>query len=321
VRILMHAPGPEGHGVVRHAATVARLAAAHGVLPVASSGDPRVALSHAHFTDALYGPDITVASAVFEAWAAAAPHPIVVTLHDVPGADPDPARDAARRAGYARVVAVCDAAVVSAEHEAAKMTTLTDRPVHVIELPMEPLPDGAPTPGWADRPTLGLLGFVYPGKGHAEMIEAAARQPSRPRVVAAGTVSPGHTGLLRDLTRRARSLGVDLVLSGPLSDSELAAAADAITVPLAPNRRVSASGSLLAWLSRGRRPVTAAGEYAVELDRRHPGALKLYYGDVELDRTVTASLEDPASTRIPSPSTWPDVGAAHAALYRRLAER
>ena len=49
------------------------------------------------------------------------PRPLVVTLHDVPGADPDPARDARRAAGYARVVAACDAVVVSAEHEAAKV--------------------------------------------------------------------------------------------------------------------------------------------------------------------------------------------------------
>jgi len=316
----VHAPGPPGHGVVRHAAAVARLAAARGVSPVFVA-HPGVGLTHAHFTDALYGPDIAAACAAFETWAAGAPRPLVVTLHDVPGADPDPARDASRRAGYARVMAACDATVVSAEHEASKVAVLTDRPVEVIELPLEELPGGAARPGWADRPTVGLLGFIYPGKGHRELIDAAARQPVPPRVVAAGAVSAGHAALHRDLVGRAAARGVDLVVSGSLSDADLAAAADAITVPVAPNRTVSASGSLIAWLGRGRRPLAALGEFSAELGRRHPGALFIYDGDAELDAAVAAALTRPSWTRLPGPPRWSDVGAAHAALYRRIAAR
>jgi hypothetical protein len=311
--------------VVRHAAAISRLTAAHGVQSVrsadsgpAGSDHQLVDLTHAQFTDALYGRDIATASAAFEMWAARAPRPLVVTLHDVPGADPDRARDAARRRGYARVMAACDAAAVSAEHEAAKMAALTDRPVEVIELPIEPLPDGAGPPSWADRPTMGLLGFLYPGKGHAELIEAAARQPVPPMVVAAGDVSPGHDALARELAAQADARGVELLISGHLSDAELAAAADAITVPVAPNRRVSASGSLITWLSRGRRPITAVGGYSTELDRRHRGALHLYDCRAELDAAVAAALDDPSFTRTQGPPRWPDVGAEHAALYRRL---
>lgn len=321
----MHAPGPAGHGVVRHAATIARLTAAHGVHSVRSpvsgptdSDHAGVDITHAQFTDALYGRDIATAAAAFEAWAARAPRPLVVTLHDVPGADPDRARDTARRKGYAQVVAACDCAAVSADHEAAKMTELTDRPVEVIELPIEPLPEGAGPPSWAGRPTAGLLGFVYPGKGHAELIDAAARQPVPPMVVAAGDVSPGHGALARELAEQADDLGVELLISGHLSDAELAAAADAITVPVAPNRRVSASGSLIAWLSRGRRPIAAVGGYSTEMHRRYPGSLHLYDGPAELDTAVAEALDDPSFTRTLAPPTWPDVGAAHAALYRRL---
>ena len=319
MNVLVHVPGPCGHGVVRHADAVARLVAAHGVRRVERDAQ----LSHAQFTDALWGLDVATASAAFRRWAATAPRPLVVTLHDLPGADPDPIRDAARRAGYAQVAAAADLVVVSAEHEAAKVALLAGRRAEVIELPIELLPGGGRPPAWSDRPTLGVLGFVYPGKGHTEAIDAAARRGLRhgrpPRVVAAGAVSPGHAELHRQLRARAAKQGVELVLTGPLDDADLAAAADAVTVPLAPNRRVSASGSVMTWLGRGRRPLAASGEYTAELDRRHPGAVHLYRDDDALDAAVERALADPGHTRAAVAPPWPDVGAAHAALYRRLA--
>jgi hypothetical protein len=313
MRVLVHAPGPAGHGVVRHAAAVARAARAHGVRSVCARPD----LTHAQFTDALYGPDIGRAAAAFEAWAATAPRPLLVTLHDVPGADADRARDTARGHGYARVVAACDGVVVSASHEAAKVERLTGRRAAVIGLPVITPQARGPRPAWAaGRPTLGVLGFVYPGKGHDMVIDAAGRHPLRPLVVAAGTVSPGHDDLLRDLHRRAAARGVELLVTGPLDDADMAAAADAVTVPVAPAPAVSASGSLATWLGCGRRPLAARGEYAVELDARHPGAVTLY---TELDTAAAHALAHPDSTRIPGPIRWPDAGAAHAALYARLA--
>ena len=308
MRVLVHAPGPAGHGVVRHAAAVARAARPHGVESVVNGAD----VTHAQFTDALYGPDIGRAAAAFEAWAATAPRPLLVTLHDVPGADADPARDAVRGRGYARVVAACDGVVVSAGHEAAKVERLTGRRAAVIGLPVVAPQRRGARPPWADRLTLGVLGFVYPGKGHDTVIDAAGRHPLRPLVLAAGAVSPGHDDLLLDLHRRAAARGVDLLVTGPLDDADMAAAADAVTVPIVPAPAVSASGSLATWLGCGRRPLVARGEYAVELAARHPGALTLY---TDLD----AALARPRSTRIAGPVRWPDAGAAHAALYRRLA--
>jgi hypothetical protein len=309
--VLVHAPGPAGHGVVRHAAAVALATRAHGVESVGQAAD----LTHAQFTDALYGPDIGRAAAAFEAWAAGAPRPLLVTLHDVPGADADPARDAARGPGYARVAAASDGVVVSAGHEAAKVERLTGRRPAVIGLPVVAPERRGPRPDWAGRTTLGVLGFVYPGKGHDTVIDAAGRHPDRPLVVAAGTVSPGHDDLLRDLHRRAAARGVDLLVTGPLDDADMAAAADAVTVPVAPAASVSASGSLATWLGCGRRPLAARGEYAVELAARHPGALSLYAGPAELD----AALALPAGTWTAGPARWPDAGAAHAELYARLA--
>ncbi|GAA2546897.1 hypothetical protein GCM10010210_17820 [Pseudonocardia hydrocarbonoxydans] len=301
------APGPAGHGVVRHAALVAARVAEHGV----GAGVPPD-LAHAQFTDALWGPDIASAAAAFTAWAATAPRPLVVTLHDVPGADPDPARDARRTAGYAAVVAACDAVVVSAAHEAAKVAAFSGRAATVVDLPVPRPVDGGAEPGWADRPTLGVLGFLYPGKGHADVLDAAARHPSRPRVVAAGGPSPGHEALVAELGARAAAAGVELVVTGELGDADLAAAARAVTVPVVPGRTVSASGTLATWWACGRRPLAARGAYVREQAARRPGSLHAYD---TLD--VTAALADPARTRLGAPPRC-TAGAAHAALYRRV---
>ena len=325
MRVRVHAPGPPRRGVVRHAEAVARLVAAHGVVAVTGAAD----LAHAQFTDALYGPDVARAAAGFEAWAATAPRPLVVTLHDVPGADPDPARDDRRGHGYARVAAAADAVVVSSAHEAANLERSTGHRAEVIALPVERLPPGGARPDWADRPTLAVLGFVYPGKGHAEAVTAAARLPVPPLVVALGAVADGHGALLAELRALAAGAGVELRVTGSLSDADLAAAAGAATVPLAPARRVSASGSLGTWLGCGRRPVTARGPYTAELAAARPGALWLYDADLDtddaegesgLDAAVAAALADPAATRVPAVrGPAPDVGALHAALYRRVA--
>jgi hypothetical protein len=315
LRLLIDVRGPADHGVVRHAGALAAILGAAGHV-VASSG--RAEVSHAQFTDSLWGPDIAAAATAYVAWATTTARPLVVTLHDVPGGDPDPARDARRAGGYARVVAASDAVVVSSEHEAAKVRRFSPgRDVEVVELPLPELaaPSGPPT--WADRPTLGVLGFVYPGKGHDQVITTASRQRPRPTVVALGAVSPGHADLRAALTERAAGLGVDLLVTGRLSDPDLAAGLAAVTVPVAAGATVSASASLLAWLAAARRPVTAAGAYAAEVDARHPGLLDLYGDPAERDRLVGRALEAPGRTRLGRRPDWPDVGAAHTEVYRR----
>lgn len=310
------APGPAGHGVVRHAAAVTAAVAARGV-PAAGPGGGD--LTHAQFTDALWGPDVATAAAAFVEAARTVPRPLVVTLHDLPGADPDPARDARRGAGYRRVVAAADAVVVSSGHEAAKARALGADPVP-IPLPLPAAAAPAAPPPWAGTPTLGVLGFVYPGKGHDAVLAAAAAHPDRPAVVAAGAVADGHADLAAALAARARAAGVGWLVTGPLDAAGLAAAAAAVTVPVAPGHAVSASGSLLAWLAHGRVPLAAAGAYAREVASAAPGALRLYDGPAALGRRVAAALARPAGTVGPVPA-WPDAGPAHAALYRGLAGR
>ncbi|MEJ8281677.1 hypothetical protein [Pseudonocardia spirodelae] len=311
------APGASGHGVVRHAAAVAAAVAARGVVPVGSGAAD---LTHAQFTDALWGPDIAAAAQAFTDVAATLPRPLVVTLHDLPGADPDPARDARRAAGYRHVVAAADAVVVSAGHEAAKARALGAADPVQVALPLPVVVPPGPAPGWAGRSALGVLGFVHPGKGHEAVVDAAAAHPDRPAVVAAGAVADGHDDLARDLAAHARARGVDWVLTGHLEPAELAAAAAAVTVPVAPSRTVSASGSLLAWLAHGRVPLAAAAPHAVEVAAAAPGSVHLYDDDPTRDALVAAALADPGRTRGPVPD-WPEPGAGHVALYRAVLGR
>jgi glycosyltransferase involved in cell wall biosynthesis len=316
MRVVLHTPGAPEHGVARHAATLARQLTARGVTVVDHGAD----VAHTQFTDALWGPDVAAAAAAFTRWTANSPRPLVVTLHDVPGGDADPDRDRRRVLGYAEVAAAADAVVVSAHHEAARLAATTGHRASVVPLPVEALPMGQ-TPPWADRVTLGVLGFVYPGKGHAAVIAAAARQPSRPLVVVAGAVSPRHGGLWSELVRQAAAAGVELLLTGALDDGAMGAAARAVTVPVVPSRTVSASGTLATWWGCDRRPLVARSPYAVEQARDRPECLWLYEPD-GLDAAIGAVLADPGRSRIDAPPRWPDVGAEHVAVYRRLlAER
>ncbi|WP_410628007.1 hypothetical protein [Amycolatopsis sp. cmx-8-4] len=320
MRVHTHAPGPPGHGVVRHARSVARLCASRGVLESAQEPD----LTHAHFTDALFGSTIEEAVRAYLNWAARTSHPLVVTMHDVPDPLGGSRRDRARSAGYAAVAAAGDAIVVSAEHEARKVALLTGKPLHHIDLPLppEPLAASCATPAGVTS-SLVVLGYVYPGKGHREAIDLAAavgldRPGGPPAVIAAGAPSAGHRELADQLRRHAGLRRVPLTVTGDLSDSRFAAVARAAGVPLALNRTVSASGSLLSWLSCRRRPVTWTGPYSTEIDRRYPGNLLLGATWSELTDHVRRALADPATTRLPNYPRWRDVGAEHVALYRTV---
>jgi glycosyltransferase involved in cell wall biosynthesis len=312
VRVLAVVPGPERHGVVVHGVAVARAveragAAVQVVRHLApASGD----LVHVHFTDALFGSDITSAAAAFEGWRAQVDAPVVVTLHDVPGGDADRARDERRTAGYARVVRAADAVVVSAAHEAARLQHLTTP--WVVPLPVLRLAAPGPVPDWAGAPTIGVLGFVYPGKGHDVALEVAAE--TGVQVVAAGGPSPGHEPLVVALLRRADALGVDLHVTGGLSEADLHAAARAVMVPLAAYRTLGASGSLATWHAACRRPVVSPSDYTRELDQRWPGCLRL--AD-DLVPAVAAALEEPSSTWLREAPQL-DVAQEHLAVYRSV---
>ena len=305
MRVLAVVPGPADHGVVLHGTAVAALTGARvsRTLEVPSGTWD---VTHVQFTDSLFGPEIDSAAAAFERWADCRTRPLVVTLHDVPGADADHARDARRAAGYRRVAATADAVVVCSEVEADR---LSPRPT-VVPLPAAPLAPPGRAPAWADRTTLGVLGFVYPGKGHERVLDAAAGTGAA--VVAIGAASPGHDPLVEQLHERARALGVDLIVTGPLSEADLHAAARAVTVPVAAYATTGSSASLVTWVTIGRRPVTTAGPYAAELDARWPGSLLLTY---DLTSGVRSGLAEPSATWGAPVTATGDVAALLRGVY------
>ncbi len=154
-----------------------------------------------------------------------------------------------------------------------------------------------------------MLGFVYPGKGHDRVLDAAAGTGAA--VVAVGAPSPGHEGLVDRLHAQADALGVELLVTGALSEPDLHAAARAVTVPVAAYATSGASASLTTWLAAGRRPVTTRTPYADELT-----ADALLLTD-DLAQGVRAALADPATTWRPA-APGPDVAAAHLAVYRSV---
>ena len=87
---------------------------------------------------------------------------------------------------------------------------------------------------------------------------------------ALGAVAAGHDDYAAQLSALAEERGVDFEVTGYVPDSELAAALDAITVPVCPHRHVSASGSLNTWIAHNRRVVVADGPYMREVAERWP---------------------------------------------------
>lgn len=330
MRVQVVAPGPAAHGVVRAAGRVAALLAERGVEVVHGGAvDGSVDVVHAHFTDALWGSDVAAAADSFTAWAATSARPLVVTAHDLPdpAATGSSARDARRCAAFRRVLAAVDGVVVCSDHEARRAAPLLvgsggGRP-SVVELPLDPppaAPVGPPPAPWPAGPTVGVAGFVYPGKGHAEVLDAVAALGGA-AVVALGAPSPGHQGMVDELRRRARCAGVELAVTGWLGEAAMAAAMEAATVPVMANRSPSASASLLSWVAAGRRPLVAAGGWCDEVAARHPGVVTAYSGPAELREQVAAALADPTGTWLGVRPEWSDVAGGHLQAYEEARRR
>lgn len=269
---------------------------------------------------------------------------LTVSVHDVPQPAEGEERYARRARGYAALAEQADAVVVNSAHEAA----FFDSDASVIPLPIEdprpqpPAAAGRREGGEADRgavPTVGLLGFVYPGKGYERVIEAV---PAGVRVRALGAVAAGHDDYAAQLSALAEERGVDFEVTGYVPDSELAAALDAITVPVCPHRHVSASGSLNTWIAHNRRVVVADGPYmreiaerwrervvlagegaaeqVVEVGHDDPGSAA-GQGAADLGSVIASLLAEPARTWCAEPPPawgWPELAAAYSQLWSEL---
>ena len=313
------------HGVATYAAQIAATVEArtgrHLALDVADlldvpdddSVDVTVARAHLQFTDRLWGPSPSAAADVVEHLADTTA--LTVTLHDLP--QPSDGERNLRRRGeaYGRVVAAARGVVVNSEHERALLHEWVgfDGPVEVIPLPVElhPLTGTRPEPDG----DVAIIGFFYPGKGHAEVVAAvaglaAARHDAagdrdgsgatRPDaratgVVALGRASSGHEAELQQLVDEAAALGVPFGATGYLDDATLLDRARRASVPVAAHQHVSASGSIATWIAAGRRPLVPDTRYSREMAALRPGTLTLY-PDGGLAAAIATALADPEST-------------------------
>ncbi len=304
--------GPLQHGVRMHANALAdhtpQAARIEGeiseVLPRLLTDQGPV---HVHFTDRIFGRDAAEAAEAIEQIAAV--RPVSVTLHDIPQPS-DGHAFAARCAGYARVIAAAHTVIVSSEYERGLLQRhagISPRTrVDVDPLPIDRAPAaesvsehvGFPT----NCPTVGLLGFVYPGKGHEQVLSALATSPHPADVAALGRPSDGHQDLVVEFERLARAQGRAFHLTGFLSEEQLTAAARAVTVPVVAPEHVSASGSVGRWIASGRRPIVTRHPFFEELRDRAPWALTI---TDDLPSALNAALENPASTWIDD-GDWDD---------------
>jgi glycosyltransferase involved in cell wall biosynthesis len=333
--------GPVRHGVVRHATALlgTPALAADGVYratePEGLIGLPqrweslygrRPELLHLHLTDHLLAPDAARCAELVLALSRQCP--ISLTLHDLPQRADGEGRYERRRAAYRAMADAAVGVIVASEHErclllaclpAARSACLAQR-VEVVPLPLEVagaddrgsrrLP-GQSVPG-PSVPGVDLVvfGYLYPGKGHLEVIEAAALlaadgpgtrgAPARtPGVRALGQASVGHEGLVAEHRERAGQLGVRFEVSGHVADHRVDALLRGAGVPIAPRRDVSASGSIGSWLRVGRRPLAPSGPYTDDLEARCPGALFRYGPCTSLPTLADAAgaaLRDPGLT-------------------------
>lgn len=308
--------GPAEHGVVRHGLELADAAgvpvlhfADAAELDAAVAGDTLPEAIHVSFTDALFG---GTAGAPDRIRRLARGRTLWLGLHDVPQEGEGADRVARRRACYAEVTAAADGVVVNSRHEASCLGAGTSP--HVIPLPVPVLPQPAVPPG-AD---IAVFGFLYPGKGVGDVIDAAAGHPGL-RVVNIGGVSEGHGDLAAELAARATAAGVDFHVTGHVPDDEVPALLAAAGVPVVAHRHISASGSLNSWLGAGRRPIAVDGPYVREIAERWPGHLTVVDRGGLAD-AIRAALADPGSTRAPGPVAWgwADVARAHLGAWSRL---
>ncbi|MEJ7650269.1 MAG: hypothetical protein WKF57_14740 [Nakamurella sp.] len=325
--------GPPEHGVTRHALALADAAGesichldppAHPTLgtvlrALSEQSPPSGTPVHLHVTDRLLGATPADAAELVEGLAAV--HPVSVTLHDLPQPSDGPERFARRATAYHRIAAVAISVQVSSRHERALLAAIAPE-VRTVVVPL-PVP-GRPAalrPAAAVRaaPTVGILGYLYPGKGHAEVL-AALDQLGRDEVglVALGGPSAGHDWLVDDLRHRAGGRALDI--TGYLDDDELDRRISAVTVPVVAPSHVSASGSLHRWIGCGRRPVTLDNPYSREVAELLPGSVIL---TDDLPSAIVAALLRPATTWRDAlrPSGFERVSCAAAAAAQSAAIR
>ena len=300
---LLFVGGNPHHGVVRAAREIASAVTEldHALRPAENLPPAGEGAIHLHFTDRLFGSDPETSARRIVTLARG--REVTLTLHDVPQPSDGPGRFARRAACYREVIAASSGIVANSHHEASLLHAGGARPAparmaHVIPLALTPSPPAVRPRHLA--PEVALLGFIYPGKGHAEAINAVAALAGpgseRLSVQALGAPAPGHEGDLDALAALAHGRGVGFGASGWLDETELARRARTAAVPLAAHTHLSASASINTWIALGRRPLVVDSRYAREIDALRPGTIRIY-DPAALPGAIAGALADP-------PGTW-----------------
>ncbi|GAB3078075.1 glycosyltransferase family 1 protein [Corynebacterium aquatimens] len=262
--------GPDNHGVTRHALSLAAatLAPPYEITRIESFRQVLLpdAPIHITFTDHLFtaSAEDTPLQAVDNVLDLVGDRPLSVSLHDIPQREEGASRYARRMPAYRRLVDAATLAVVNSDHEASALpgAKVIRLPIPRINSPYQPEPG-----------TVGVVGFLYPGKGHEDILDALRGSDFTVRFL--GQVSAGHENWADELIESTKENGPATTVTGWLSDAELAAEMGRIAVPICPHRHFSASGSLMTWLGAGRRVLVRDSEYAREIDEWLPGRLTL----------------------------------------------
>ena len=224
--------GARGHGVVEYAVDIASaLEAADSRTQVALVGDVAHAIRHAsvtasthvHVTDGLLGRSPEEAALNLERLAAVTR--LTITGHDLPQTS-DGTTLPRRAAAYTRFFTAADATLVNSRHEqqlVADFLPGVARP-HAIPLGsrVAAVPQtraAEPIAGGARDLVVLIAGYIYPGKGHAQAIRAAAEAADSLRAAgdSVGACALVVLPLLVELRTGRRVRAVDVCVAGDAS--------------------------------------------------------------------------------------------------------
>lgn len=182
--------------------------------------------------------------------------------------------------------------------------------------------------GLHGKRVLTLFGYVTPNKGYDLVLESLAALPRDVVfVIAGGARRPVEQDFVDHLQRHIKFLGVEdrVVVTGYLSDEEVAGAMQATDVALAPHTQATNSYSVTLPLSHGR--ATLASDLACFREMAERGnCLELFQNGNKNDfrRKLLALLEDPRrreqlaanAAQYAGRFTWDRVAATTRDVYR-----
>lgn len=202
---------------------------------------------------------------------------LAVTLHDLPQPEEGGERFRRRADRYRRIGRLADQVFTNSDHE-RRIADDLGIASHVAPHPIFPQPLRL-RPRDRRPDTIVVGGFIHPGKGLIDWFESVGPVGGTVldgwSVLLVGGVSDGHRSHLADVRRIGRANGFAVTATGPLPARRWYEELSRATVVVAPHRHCSASGSVLAAISAGHRPVASANGFTAEIHREDPDRINL----------------------------------------------